>query len=374
VSERMRVENGVEGLPKAHWEDLVHGHPELGFEVLKTIAHTATRPLHLQSFSLEDDSGLAAGAICEAVIAPGSRNRLDDLLFGRTARMAQSLGISSRPALLFMAPLGNGSSVIARRADGTEQRRLLHRLLDGIEDSAAARELGIAFIGVPEDAELLIETLRLRAYLESESWPTSRLDIEWSGFDAYVNHLRRRSKGAARTARNERDRNRRNGVTIRQLDNRTVDADAMYSLYCRHYRYKNGSDPIVGPQFFPRFLKAIGDDLLVFEANREGQRVGILGVVRSGSVGWVAWVGIEQRDRPNDFTYANLCFYHLADCAQTLGLRTLHYGNSALQAKRIRGCWVINNRLFYRPAGNLARVLLRPYLGIHRRWYRRKLR
>lgn len=374
MSERMRVENGVEGLPKAYWDDLVHGHPELRFEVLKTIAHTATWPLHLQSFLLEDDTGLAAGAICEVVTAPGTPNKLDKLLFGRATRMAQSLGISSRPALIFMPPLGNGSGMIARRADVTERRRLLYRLLDGIEDSAAARKLSIAFIGVPEDDELLTETLRLRAFLESESWPTSRLEIEWSGFDGYVNHLRRRSKGAAKTARRERDRNRRNGVTIRQLDSRAVDADAMYSLYRRHYRYKNGSDPPTGPQFFVQFLEAIGNDLIVFEANREGQRVGILGVVRSGSVGWVAWIGIEQRDRPNDFTYSNLCFYHLADCAHTLGLKTLLYGNSALQAKRIRGCRIINNRLFYRPAGSLARLLLRPYLGIHRRWYRRKLR
>lgn len=374
MSERMRVMDGVAALPKALWEDLVHGRPALRFEVLEAIRHAATRPLHLQSFSLEDDTGLAAAAICELVTASGSDNRLDGLLFGRATRVARVLGISSRPALLFMTPLGSGSCVITRRADATEQRALLVRLVEGIEDRAAACGLGVAFVGIPADDAVLTETLRDRAYLESESWPTTRLDVEWSDFDGYVNYLQQRSKGAARTARHERNRNRKNGVTIRQVESCTVEADTLYSLVRDHYRYKNACDPFTGPQFFPQLLKAMGNDLLVFEAQRAGQRVAMLGVVRSDSVGWVAWLGFEQHDRPNDFTYANLCFYHLADRARTLGLKTLLYGDSALKAKLIRGCRVIMNRMFYRPAGELAQLLVRPYFWVHRRWYRRKLR
>jgi hypothetical protein len=57
---------------------------------------------------------------------------------------------------------------------------------------------------------------------------------------------------------------------------------------------------------------------LIFEAVRNGERVAMLEIVRSGAVGWVAWFGIELRDRPNDFTYANIMFYHPADWAPAM--------------------------------------------------------
>jgi hypothetical protein len=86
------------------------------------------------------------------------------------------------------------------------------------------------------------------------------------------------------------------------------------------------------------------------------------------------WYGMEPRDRPNDSTYMNLVFYHLADAAPTLGLDTLLYGNLALDAKRRRGCDIHANHLYYRPHNVGVRWLLRPYFWAHRQWYWRKLR
>ncbi len=375
MPERLRIADCVAQLPESDWQNLVRGRPALRLEVLEAITSAATRPLSLQIFLLEDEApGLAAAAICEPVIAPEAHSPLDALLFGRATRLARVLRVPTRPTLLFKTPLGSASAVALRPGSPAERRRLLHRLLNGIEEHAAQCKLGVAFIGIPADDELLTGTLRERGYLETEINSTTRLEIEWSDFDGYIEHLRRRSKHAAQNARTERSRNRSSGVCIRQVQNQVVDAHAMYRLFREHYRHKNGREPLEGPQFLPQLREALGEDLLVFEAVRGGQLVAMLGVVRSGSVGWLSWLGFDLRNRRNDFTWANLCFYHLADSAAALGLKTLLHGNSALDAKRRRGCRVIASRLFYRPAQRFVRVAARPYFSLHRAWYRWKLR
>jgi predicted N-acyltransferase len=373
-SEQLRIAQGVEQLPESAWQSLVVGQPALRLEVLKAITNGATRPLRLQFFLLEDHMGLAAAAVCESVARSAVHNPLDALLFGRAARAVRRLGVSTQPVLLFNSPLRQQTPVILRPAHLAERRRVLDRLLDGIEAHAARLKLGIAFIGVTGEEELLSSALRSRRYFGSEIESTTRMEIEWADFDGYVKHLRRRSKNAAQNARHERSRNCRNGVSIRQLRLSADDAPDLYAIIRDHYRYKNSRDPLYGPQFLPLLAELLGDDLLVFEAVRAGQRVAMLAAVRSGSVGWMALIGIEPRDRRNDFTYPNLLFYHATDWAPALGFKTLLYGTGAQQAKLRRGCRLLACHLFYRPHRRVVRLAVRPFLSIHQTWYRGKSR
>jgi hypothetical protein len=141
-----------------------------------------------------------------------------------------------------------------------------------------------------------------------------------------------------------------------------------------HYPYKNGREPRYGPEFLPLLVASIGDDLLIFEAVRDGKRVAALAAVRSGSVGWVAMIGLELRDRPNDFTYANLLVYHTATWAPALGLKTLLYGTGVQRFKLKRGCRLLACHLYYRPGRPIGRIIATPYLRIHQIWSRRKHR
>jgi predicted N-acyltransferase len=374
MHERLRITDGLAQIPESGWQELAFGHPAMRLEVLKAIEHSAHRQLNLQTFLLENDAGLAAAAICASVIARDAHNALDSLLFGRGKRAARILAVSTRPVLLFSPPLGNEAPVLLRKTNPGERRRLLNRLLDGIEAHAAERRLGISFLGVTGDEEMLTEALRDRRYLETEIQAMTFLDVEWRDFEGYVDYLRRRSKSAADTARRERNRNRDGGVQIRLVPGNSVDSLAFYTLVREHYRHKNDQDLQYGPRFLRQLIQALGDDFLVFEAERHGQRVAMLGVIRSGNVGWPSCFGIDLRNRPNDFTYFNLVYYHLADCAADLGLRTLLYGNGAYQAKLKRGCRLMVNRLFYLPYRPLWRLAAGPYFRIHRAWYRRKLR
>jgi predicted N-acyltransferase len=371
---RVRIVQDLEQLPEAEWRNLVSGRPAWRLEVLRTIARNATEPLPLQIFLLEDQLGLAAAAVCVAVESDSTYNPLDTLLLGRAAGVLNKFRVSTRPVLVFQIPLSRQAALVLRPADAAVQQRLLDQLLDRIENYAAELKFGIAFIGVtPEDA-LLWETLRRRRYPGAAFQSTARLEIQWSDFESYVGHLRQRSKSAAQNARTERNRNRKGAVDIRRVACTDAIADTLYVIARDHHRHKNGQDPLYGPRFLSQLSQALGNDLLVFEAVRNGERVAMLAVVRSGSVGWVAMVGIEQRDRPNDFTYPNIMFYYPADWAPALGFTTLLYGTAAQEAKARRGCRLLECYIFYRPRKRRYRLLAVTYLALHRAWFHRKKR
>jgi predicted N-acyltransferase len=371
---QVRIVQDLELLPEAEWQALVRGRPAWRLEVLRTIARNATQPLPLRIFLLEDQSGLAAAAVCVAVAANSAHNPLDTLLLGRAAGVFHKFHVSTQPVLVFQIPLSRQAALVVRAADAAVQQRLLDQLLDRIESYAAELKFGIAFIGVtPEDA-LLWATLHRRRYPGAAFQSTARLEIRWSDFESYVGHLRQRSKSAAQNARTERNRNRKSAVDIRQVACTDDVAHALDKITRDHHQHRNGQQPLYGPEFLSQLSRALGDDLLVFEAVRNGERVAMLAVVRSGTVGWVVTVGIEQRDRPNDFTYANIMFYYPADWAPALGFTTLLYGTAAQEAKGRRGCRLLDCCIFYRPRRRALRLLARPYLALHRAWFQRKKR
>jgi predicted N-acyltransferase len=370
----LRIVQDVEQLPAAEWQSLVLGHPALHLEVLRAATIAASRPLPVLIFLLEDERGLAAAAICEPIAVSAAHNMLDALLFGQAERLFRRLRVSTQPLLLFKCPLARQAPIVLRPGERAQQIRDISSLLDGIEEYAASHNLGIAFIGFTAEDELLGSALRSRRYLDSEIDSTARLEIEWRDFDGYVDHLRTRSRNAAKIARNERNRNRKNGVCIQRVRPGAAEAQALYTLMYEHYRDKNGRDLPYGPAFLPLLMAALGEDLLVFEARREGRVVGTVFVVRSGPVGWVVSVGIELLDRPNDFTYANLLFYHAADWAPALGIKFLLYGTAVQKAKLSRGCRLIACRLFYRPRRRFTRLFVWPYMLIHQARFRWKNR
>jgi predicted N-acyltransferase len=371
-SGQIRLAEDLDQIPAAAWQDLVAGHPALRLEVLRAVSNSARRPLSLQCFLLEDSRGIAAAAVCETLGRGVLRNPLDELLFGRAAGPLRRLGCSSQPVLLCHNPARRQVPVILRSSPAAERRRVLEELLDRIEAHAASRGYGVAFAGVTAEDDPLSGALRARGYSGSAVDATARMDVVWTDFNGYVEHLRRQSRNAAGSARMERNRNRKNGVSIRRVQLTAANAPEAYALICAHHRRKNGTDLPFGPEYLSQLVQSLGEDLLAFEAVRGGERVAILTAVRSQGVAWMALAGIEQRDRPNDFTYANLLFYHTADWAPALGLTTLLYGTGVQQAKRRRGCQLLPSHLYYRPHGAIGRMLARPYLRVHEAWHRRK--
>jgi predicted N-acyltransferase len=361
----VRIARTLDDIPDAEWQRLVEGRPALRLELLRAIAEHASRPLSLQAFLLEDQQGLAAAGLCEFIGADSAHNSLDSLLLGRAAPAVHKLGVSTQPVFLFQTPFMRQSPVLARTADSVTQREWFECLVDGIEAHAAALRAGVAFLGLTSADEALATVLRARHYLHSALDTTAELDVAWSDFDSYVVALRRHSKKAAQNARTERNRSRRNGIVIRQIESTEPNARRLHRLTREHFRHRNRVEPLYGPDFMPQLAWTLRSDLLIFEAARAEECLAMLAVVRSGPVGMVTWIGIEQHRRRNDFTYANLSFYHPADWAPALGLRTLIYGRAAQDAKAKRGCRLLLCHLFYRPSSSMARWLAAPLLAVH---------
>lgn len=371
MTTRSRMVETMSAVSGPEWQRIAVGHPALRHEVLRTLQTNASRTLSLRIFLVEDEEGLAAAAIGEQVDTQNAHNPLDGVLFGRARGVARRVGLATAPALVFESALGSAPTILAR--EGPSRTTYLERVLGDIEDYAVQHGLGVAFSGIPAADDELTRAFERRRYVSSEVAATARLEVQWCDFEGYLRFLRQRSRNAAKTVRGERNRNARSGTCIRRLP-AAAPLDSIYVLARDHHRRKNEDDLPDGPGFLPQLQQDIGDDLICFAAERDGQRTASVAVVRFGKVGWVSWLGFAQHDRPNDFTYSNLVYYHLAANAPQLGIDTLLYGNSVLKAKEMRGCTVRVNRLYWRPRSVLARTLYRPYLAVHRAWYRRKLR
>ena len=369
--ERFRIVDDLNALPSAPWTAVTRGEPALRMEVLRSLGQQVTRPLGMRAFVLEDPAGLAAAALYREILPSSEYSPLDLLLFGRARKLCSELRVGLRPYLAFQLPLGGAAAICVREAPAAEEHRRLDALLDGIESYAAQCRFGIGFMRVERESVASI-ALRNRGYLETHTLPTTILSVQWSDFDGYVEHLRRSSVNSAETVRHERARARKQGVVIRRIPATEASALDLYRLAHGHYRQKNGSEPAYTADFFVRLAQELGEDFLFFEARRGDVRTALLGVVRSGEIAWVSWVGFEAENRPRDFTYFNLVYYALAEYAPSAGIRKLLYGNGAYEAKLRRGCQLTQCSVFYRPYSAVVRAAARPFFVVHRAWHRRK--
>ena len=254
-----------------------------------------------------------------------------------------------------------------------ERRAALGRLLDGLESLARRTRKGLLFPAVPTQEQPLHDMLCERGYLHGMAPSGTLLPIEWRSFEEYCATLTRRSRHLGGILRSERRRGREGGVVIRRVTPTAELGDAMYRLATEHYRYKNDEDLSFSVGYLMRLLPRLGDNVLVFEAERNGKRCAMVGVVISGTVGWVTFLGVDVADRPNDFTYFNIVYYTLADHAAAHGLTAVLLGNGAYDSKLRRGCQLVPMQFFCRPASLWRRGLLSMFFVLHRLWVARKL-
>jgi predicted N-acyltransferase len=371
AAEQFRVVEDLSTLSSEPWNVVTQGEPALRLEVLRSLVEQQTRPLPMKIFLLEDVHGIAAAGLCREIVQAADYSPLDGLMFGRLRKLCNSMHLSAKPYLSFHLPLGGAAALCVRAAPTQDQQRWLTALMDGIECYAVQRGLGTAFMRIEEHTSEHA-VLRERGYLETAALSTTVLVIEWQDIDGYVAHLRRSSRSAAQSVRFERNRARKHGVIIRPVPTDEANVMALYRLARSHHLQKNGAEPAYTQEFFLRLAAALGEDLLIFEAQRNGSRTAMFGLVRSGELAWAAWLGFESIDRPADFTYFNLVYYALAEYAPTVGIRKLLYGNTAYDAKSRRGCHISPCTLFYRPHSQLMRSIVHPFFKIHRAWHRRK--
>jgi predicted N-acyltransferase len=357
VADRIRL-SPLTALDAAQWDALSRGRPQLRRELLLEFA--GQQGYQLQVCSLSDDEGLLCAAIVEMSTTATEPGRLEGLLFGRGRALASRLRLAGLPYLCVAPPLGQDSGVVVRPGSAAEQTIHMERFLVALEQWCSGEGMGLVFLAVPEHEAPLFDLLRRRGYLRSRSRSSTVFPIRWRNFDDYRRDLAARGGRIGGTLRQERKRSRDAGVTIRRVEPTAATGARLYELALDHYRYKNG-EPL-----------SYDSSFLVLEAARGGVVCAILGVVKSGTVGWACFFGLDTRDRPNDFTYFNLVYYSLMDHAADFGLERVIMGSGVYAAKLRRGCELVPVQFFHRPRGVLRRILLRPWYALHGRWVARK--
>jgi predicted N-acyltransferase len=369
VADRIRL-SPLSALDPAQWDALSRGRPPLRRELLLEFA--GQQGYQLQVCSLSDDTGLLCAAIVEISTTATETGRLEGLLFGRGRALASRLRIAGLPYLCVAPPLGQDSGVVVRPGTATERTLRTERFVVALEQWCSTEGMGLVFLAVPEHEAPLFDVLRSRGYLRSRSRSSTVFPIRWRNFDDYRRDLAARGGRIGATLRQERKRSRDAGVAIRRVAPTAATGAKLYELALDHYRYKNGEPLSYDSSFLQNLLPALGDDVLVLEATRGGVVCAILGVVKSGIVGWACFFGLDTRDRPNDFTYFNLVYYTLMDHAADFGLDRVIMGSGVYAAKLRRGCELVPVQFFHRPHGVLRRILLRPWYALHGRWVAKK--
>jgi len=367
--------NHLGDLSTLPWKEVTRGRPPLNPGLLRSLADDSGDLRGFEAFLVHDDGELCALAVGRLEL-PGERGTpLDRWLFGRGRRWARAMGISTGRVLFFRSPMGPGASLVVRPDLPTARAmRLVDLLLNDIEMRARRQGCGIAFSDLTPEADgPLASALQARGYLATHGLPTSELLVEWDDLDGYIAHLAGLSPRAARTVRYELRHNRQSGIEIRQLPTELKYAQMLDRWSRNHYQRKNGIGLPYDANVLARLVAESPEDLLIFEAHRAGERLGMLGVVRCEEVGWAAWIGLLDQEGRGAFTYFNLVFYHLAAHAASLGIRRLLYGTLAYEAKRIRGCEILPGTTYYRPCTRPMRMVSRPFMRFHRAWIRRKL-
>jgi hypothetical protein len=349
------------------WSALARGRPHLRHDLLQSWAKL--QPGGLLILACMNGDAIDAAAV-GVVVTRAAGEGIEQVLFGRAHASLARLQLLG-DYLCVGAPIGQDSGLLPG-GEGEEVEPRTVRLLTALERWSASAKLGLAFIAVEADNRAATHFLR-RRYLSTGTRSGTRIDVEWTDFDSYCRVMDARKPGASETPRYERRRCARSGVAISIVPATSENGAELQSMSDAHNHHKNGRGLGLDPVFLATTVPKMGDEVVLFEARREGRRTAMISFILSGDTAWAAFFGIERDNRPNDFTYFNLAFYAFTDHAGRLGIRQILLGNSAYEAKLRRGAVRVPINLWFAPRSLLRRELLRPAFAAHRRLVAKKL-
>ena len=318
-------------------------------------------------------SAAASGCICRTLAA---LRPFDSLVFGRAGDAIRVLGGSLGPLLQIGPGLGYDTTLqsIAEDADDERRRAALHELCAAIEAEAGREALSVCISRVVADESPLASVLTARGYAWTWERPTARLPVEWQDADGYVARLGAQNRKAAQNVRREIEKFRAAGAQLQRLNDPAGHAARIDALLHAHEQRKNADRLGYRDAFIAVLAAAMPGRLRIYLATKDGLTTGAAILLRRGSRGSMALIGMDPEREARDFSYFNTCYYGPAADAPQLGLQRIDFGPGLLPAKQRRGCRVAFPRLYYLDGRRLRRPWSRLALAAHRRWFERKFR
>jgi hypothetical protein len=296
-----------------------------------------------------------------------------DLVLPRLAAMPDRdargiVGVRGREPLTLMPHLllgGRQSAhtrlLLAEGLSEAERAQAIAALLD--ETVTLARSIGaraLAFMFIDAGNWLLTE-LAGRDYLAFRHATAGVMDIDFTSFDGYLErfsaHRRRRIRSELRSfaAADVTFRRRRLADVLDEITPLGMALESRYGPTDSSVADARRGHEIIS--------NAMGDRAVVLTAEQGGK-------IRGFVVGlhWQNSLVLRSAGFDYDFKgklplYYGLIFYHAVDYALTEGVRRVHYSIEATQAKRSRGCRMIDEYGMVRGLDDEAAGALRQVLG-----------
>lgn len=318
---------------------------------------------------------LVAGLSCHFldVEDPASPfTRLDQVL----ARLCgESAGASARmrahyllPALLCGSRTAGYSRALCRESHPSLRHRSLRRLV--AEAETLAREVGartMSFLYVDDNDGDLGAILPMQEWLTIRNGDYYVLDIAWTDFNGYLAPFQSKRRISIKR---ERQKLREAGIQMHvgPLDEAVIpELAALEELLKRRYGSPRTAENIATS--FRTLLHLYPGRVTVVTARQ-------LDAIRGFAI-FVQWGDdLVARDTGFDYDfqggshlplYFETIFYTPAEWAPTHGVRRIHYGMEADEAKRNRGCWAIGQTSFIKALDPEAEGFLRDLLAHHKK-------
>ncbi len=265
----IRIVESINRIKKEAWDALIEDNPFASHGWLKTVEETFIEDMRPNYILFEDSEMLKGAALCYYQAKTDTIETLDNLLFGRLERLFSRLGLSFLPTLICCPLLCNGQHFLISKKVGPGERDIIMKgLLRTIEQIGSTKKLSIAFPNVMDHEDTLITSLKEKGYHRAGHMPISYIDIEWTSFSGYLDYMKHFWRGANKAIKNEINRNRKEGVTIRPIEGLKEHEDRLYELLHDHYYKYNRKPYMFKKPFITKLKENLGRRYLTERINR----------------------------------------------------------------------------------------------------------
>ena len=314
-------------------------------------------------FVARDHRGIAA-VVPYHLHEPGGRlGGLDQLLFGRGAVVARSLGITVLPALVCGPAMGVHDPILIRPGVApNEQAALYHAVIDTMETEARRRRASVCFRNVVDEVSPLGALLRSRALAAGSEMPTTCLDLRFDSFAAYLRELKRSHPATAKNIRREIKRGRNADVVIREVEDPAADESRLHGLLDAHYHRLNGLPLPWRPGFLGALRARLGDRVVVYAAWRGDEPVGVAVGARARDTLFLLMIGMDPAGIRDAYLYFNLGYNRPIADAIAAGVRRIYCGKLVYDVKIRRGFRVVPASVYVKGRSRTHDVALKAAL------------
>jgi predicted N-acyltransferase len=352
------------------WDRLAGDNAFATYGWLLTVEQCSRGRVEPLYFVHREDDRLVATAVCYVASRADEVETLDDMVYGRMAGVARRLRLSTLPALVCGAPLGYGWHVgLDVRLAQADRHRVCASMIDAMEGVARQRRLNLNFVHLMQHERELAEALQTRDYLQHVNVPVAVLDIGWTSFDAYLDHLPPRTRSEFRR---QIKHNRAAGTTVDLVASMAPHDREVLSLFdanrWKHNRLRFAFDE----RCFASLDQHLHGRAKLLTATKGGSLTGACLVLEQGVCSYAVAVGIDQHRAAADYTYFHLTYNSVIADAIHSQRRRVYFGRGLYDVKLRRGCTLENTYVYSRASG-AGRIATAAWFRLATSWNRLKL-